>query len=284
MKVLMLHCRYKKRGGEDLAVESEEQLLSTRGHTVFPYRRNNAEIEPFTIVEKAALPLTTVWSNKTLAAVRHFALNHQPDVAHFHNTFPLISPSAYSACRSAGIPVVQTLYNYRLVCPGTTLSRGGKPCECCLGKGIAWPAVRYACYRGNRTASGTVAAMLAIHRALGTWTKRVDLYVALSNFARDKFIAGGLPAAKIVVKPNFVHPDPGAERDVSDYALFVGRLAPEKGLGPCSPLGSYSGARFLCGSWGMAPCAVSSKLWSGGSGLLRCSFSATSTGKRFLRQ
>lgn len=231
MKVLMLHCRYKKRGGEDLAVESEEQLLSTRGHAVFPYRRNNAEIEPFTIVEKAALPLTTVWSNKTLAEVRHFALNHQPDVAHFHNTFPLISPSAYSACRSAGIPVVQTLHNYRLVCPGTTLSRGGKPCECCLGKGIAWPAVRYACYRGNRTASGTVAAMLAIHQALGTWTKRVDLYVALSNFARDKFIAGGLPAAKIVVKPNFVHPDPGAERDVSDYALFVGRLSPEKGLG-----------------------------------------------------
>src|SRR5437660_10772247 len=101
MKVLMLHCRYKKRGGEDLAVESEEQLLSTRGHAVFPYRRNNAQIEPFTIAENAALPLTTVCSNKTLAEVRRFALNPQPDVAHFHNTFPLISPSAYSACQLA---------------------------------------------------------------------------------------------------------------------------------------------------------------------------------------
>src|SRR5437016_12230476 len=90
--------------------------------------------------------------------------------------------------------------------------------------------MRYACYRRNRTASRTVAAMLAIHRDLGTWTKRVDLYVALSNFARDKFIAGGLPAAKIAVKPNFVHPDPGVDRDVSPYALFVGRLSQEKGL------------------------------------------------------
>src|SRR5438270_13541676 len=166
MKVLMLHCRYMKRGGEDLAVESEEQLLSTRGHSVFPYRRNNAEIEPFTIVQKAALPLTSVWSSKTLAEVRRFALNHQPDVAHFHNTFPLISPSAYSACRSAGIPVVQTLHNYRLVCPGPTPSRGGKPCECCTGKGIAWPAVRYACYRGIRRASGTAAAMPPTHLPL----------------------------------------------------------------------------------------------------------------------
>jgi len=199
MKVLVLHCRYTEPGGEDLAVASEEQLLATRGHTVLPYRRNNSEIDPLPILQKAVLPLTTVWSKKSLAAVRDFALDHQPDVAHFHNTFPLISPSAYSACRLAGIPVVQTLHNYRLLCPGTTLSRGGKPCECCLGKGIPWPAVRYACYRGNRTASGTVAAMLAVHQVLGTWTERVDLYVALSNFARDKFIAGGLPAAKIVV-------------------------------------------------------------------------------------
>jgi len=231
MKVLVLHCRYKEPGGEDLAVASEEQLLATRGHTVLPYRRSNAEIDPLPIVQKAVLPLTTVWSKKTLAAVRDFAFDNQPDVAHFHNTFPLISPSAYSACRLAGIPVVQTLHNYRLLCPGTTLSREGKPCERCLGKGIPWPAVRYACYRGNRTASATVAAMLAVHQVLGTWTERVDLYVALSNFARDKFIAGGLPAAKIVVKPNFVHPDPGADRDVSEYALFVGRLSPEKGLG-----------------------------------------------------
>jgi glycosyltransferase involved in cell wall biosynthesis len=231
MKVLVLHSRYTELGGEDIAVESEEQLLATQGHTVLPYRRNNAEIEQLTLVQRAVLPGTTVWSNKSLVEVRHLALDQQPDVAHFHNTFPLISPAAYSACRSARIPVVQTLHNYRLLCPAATFFRDGKPCECCMGKRVPWPAVRYACYRGSRTATGTVAAMLAIHRVLGTWMEMIDIYIAGTEFARDKFIAGGLPAAKIVVKPNFVHPDPGADRDVSGYALFVGRLSPEKGLG-----------------------------------------------------
>ncbi len=230
MKVLVLHNRYIQRGGEDIAVESEEQLLATMGHTVLPYHRNNAEIQQFTLVQKALLPGTAVWSRKSFAEVRNLALDKQPAVAHFHNTFPLISPATYRACRSARIPVVQTLHNYRLLCAEATLFRDGKPCECCLGKRVPWPGVRYACYRGSRTATGTLAAMVASHWILGTWTETVDLYIALSDFARDKFIAGGLPAAKIVVKPNFVHPDPGADRDISEHALFVGRLSPEKGL------------------------------------------------------
>jgi glycosyltransferase involved in cell wall biosynthesis len=230
MRVLVVHNQYVEPGGEDLVVESEEQLLTTHGNVVLPYRRNNTEIEQFTIVQKAVLPGTTVWSNKSLVEVQHLALDQQPDVAHFHNTFPLISPSAYSACRSVGIPVVQTLHNYRLMCPTATFFRSGKPCESCMGKSIPWPGVRYACYHRSRTETGTVAAMLAIHRFAGTWIERVDRYIALSNFAKDKFIAGGFPAAKIAVKPNFVHPDPGADRDVSGYALFVGRLREEKGL------------------------------------------------------
>src|SRR2546429_9759376 len=109
MKVLVLHCKYTEPGGEDLAVEAEEQLLAMRGHTVFPYRRSNAEIEPFSIVQKAALPLTAVWSKKSLSEVRGLGLDCQPDVAHFHNTFPLISPSAYSACRAAAVTLVLAL-------------------------------------------------------------------------------------------------------------------------------------------------------------------------------
>ncbi len=230
MKVLVLHNRYTQRGGEDIVVDSEEQLLATMGHTVLPYHRNSAEIEQFTLVQKALLPGTTVWSSRSFVEVRNLALDKQPALAHFHNTFPLISPAPYRACRSARIPVVQTLHNYRLLCAEATLFRGGKPCESCLGKRVPWPGVRYACYRGSRAATGTLAAMVASHWILGTWTETVDLYIALSDFARNKFIAGGLPAAKIVVKPNFVHPDPGADRDVSEYALFVGRLSQEKGL------------------------------------------------------
>jgi glycosyltransferase involved in cell wall biosynthesis len=230
MKVLVLHNRYAEPGGEDQAVASEEQLLVSQGHTVLPYCQDNSEIARYTIAQKAAVPATTVWSKKTFAEVQLAVHSNQPDVAHFHNTFPLISPAAYSACQSAGVPVVQTLHNYRLLCPAATFFRDGKPCECCLGKSIPWPGVRYACYRGSRTATATVAGMVAVHRFLGTWTDKVDLYIALSDFARDKFIAGGLPAAKIAVKPNFVQSEPCSDRDVSDYALFVGRLSQEKGL------------------------------------------------------
>ncbi len=231
MKVLVLHNRYLQRGGEDLEVESEACLLAAEGHTLIPYLRDNADIERYTILQKAFLPGTTMWSHKSCADVRQLVIDRQPDVAHFHNTFPLISPAAYSACQSAGIPVVQTLHNYRLLCPSATFFRDGKPCECCLGKSIPWPGVRYACYRESRVATGTVAAMLAFHRLVGTWRDKVDLFIAVSEFARNKFIAGGLPADKIVVKTNFVHPDPGADRDVSGHALFLGRLSPEKGLG-----------------------------------------------------
>jgi glycosyltransferase involved in cell wall biosynthesis len=231
MKVLILHSHYQWSGGEDAAVDSEEQLLTTAGHSVARYDRNNEDIQRFTIPQHALLPATTLWSRKSLTEVRQVLLQDRPNVAHFHNTFPLISPAAYSACRNAGIPVVQTLHNYRLLCPTATFFREGKPCELCLGRKVPWPGVLHACYRDSRAATGVVAAMLMVHRALGTWTEMVDVYIALSEFSRSKFIEGGLPAAKIVVKPNFVDPDPGTAREPSDYALFVGRLSREKGLG-----------------------------------------------------
>jgi glycosyltransferase involved in cell wall biosynthesis len=230
MKVLMLHNRYQQRGGEDQAVESEERMLAAAGHSVARYDRRNAEIERFTILERALLPATTLWSRKSLVEVRRALARDRPQVAHFHNTFPLISAAAYSACRGTGIPIVQTLHNYRLLCPAATLFREGKPCERCLGKRVPWPGVLHACYRDSRATTAVVAGMLTLHRALGTGSEMVDVYIALSEFARNKFIAGGLPADKIMVKPNFIHPDPGADRSPSDYALYAGRLAGEKGL------------------------------------------------------
>jgi glycosyltransferase involved in cell wall biosynthesis len=127
--------------------------------------------------------------------------------------------------------VIQTLHNYRLLCPVALFFRDGRVCEDCMGKAVPWPGVVHGCYRGSRAASGVIATMLTVHRALRTWTEMVDVYVALTEFARDKFIEGGLPAGKIVVKPNFVAPDPGQGPGGGGYALFVGRLAPEKGTG-----------------------------------------------------
>src|SRR5215212_1442885 len=226
-RILAVHNTYRQRGGEDVVFETELQLLRSRGNTVAAHLVDNRDI-PST--KRVSLAVETVWSTRSRLALRDRVRELKPHVAHFHNTFPLISPSGYAACRDEGVPVVQTLHNYRLLCPNGLFFRDGHACEDCLGKTPPWPGVMHACYRGSRPATGVVAAMLTTHRALRTWTKMVNVYIALTEFARQKYIEGGLPAERIVVKSNFVHPDPGAGEGGGGYALFVGRLSPEKGL------------------------------------------------------
>jgi glycosyltransferase involved in cell wall biosynthesis len=150
---------------------------------------------------------------------------------HVHNFFPMLSPAIYDAARAAGIPVVQTLHNYRLLCPNGLLLRNDRPCEDCRDRLVKWPGVLHRCYRGSRGASAAAAAMAGLHRWRGTWADQVDRYLALTPFARDRFVAGGLPAQRIAVSP-VAMPDPGpaAWDDGRQGALYVGRLSPEKGL------------------------------------------------------
>jgi glycosyltransferase involved in cell wall biosynthesis len=232
MRVLVVHESYQQRGGEDAVAAAEAEQLELHGHTVLRYSRHNDELKgqgPLRIVRAG---IETVWATSSIRDLERLLLTGKPEVVHFHNTLPLISPAAYYVCARHGIPVVQTLHNYRLVCPAATFLREGHLCEECLGSPVAWKAVVYGCYRGSRAASAAVTAMLATHRALRTWQTKVDAYIALSEFARRKHIAGGLPAHRFVVKPNFVYPDPGcrAPEQVGQYALFVGRLSEEKGL------------------------------------------------------
>jgi glycosyltransferase involved in cell wall biosynthesis len=182
-------------------------------------------------VNRLTLAKDTVWNTSAYRELGALIRRERPHVVHFHNTLPLVSPAGYYAARAEGVPVIQTLHNYRLLCPVALFFRDGRVCEDCMGKAVPWPGVVHRCYRGSRTASGVIATMLTVHRALRTWTEMVDVYVALTEFARNKFIEGGLPAGKIVVKPNFVAPDPGRGQGGGGYALFVGRLAPEKGTG-----------------------------------------------------
>jgi glycosyltransferase involved in cell wall biosynthesis len=182
-------------------------------------------------VDRLTLAKDTVWNASAYRELTALIRRERPEVVHFHNTLPLVSPAGYYAARAEGVPVIQTLHNYRLLCPVALLFRDGRVCEDCMGKAVPWPGVVHRCYRGSRAASGVIATMLTVHRALGTWTEMVDVYVALTEFARNKFIEGGLPAGKIVVKPNFVYPDPGPGEGRGGYALFVGRLSPEKGVG-----------------------------------------------------
>lgn len=238
MSVLILHNRYREAGGEDAVVEAERDLLEANGHRVAMVTVDNARIPEVSGPTRALrLAAGTVWSPAAVSLVRHAIERHCPDVLHVHNFLPLLSPAVHRAARASGVAVVQTLHNYRLVCPAGTLFRDGRPCEDCVGRRMAWPAVVHACYRSSRPQSAVVAAMLATHRALGTWHDEVDLYLAVSGFLRDRIVAGGYPADRIIVKGNFVA-DPrlgrssGANGEAAGRAgmLFVGRLSTEKGI------------------------------------------------------
>ena len=226
-KILVVHNSYQQPGGEDTVFNAETALLRQRGHEVTEYREDNGRVNGMNRITLAA---RTIWSRPTRDRCLGILRNVRPDVAHFHNTFPLVSPSAYSAFRQAGVPIVQTLHNYRLLCPTSTFFRDGHVCEDCLHKTPPWPGVMHGCYRGSCSQTAVVAAMLTVHRCLKTWKNQVDMYVALTEFSRRKFIEAGIPPDKIVCKPNSVHPDPGIREGSGSYALFVGRLSPEKGL------------------------------------------------------
>jgi glycosyltransferase involved in cell wall biosynthesis len=230
VKVLLTHNAYQQRGGEDRVVEAEARLLQEHGHTVVRYGRHNDELRGRGPLATLSAGIETIWASGSLREMKSLISREEPDVVHFHNTFPLISPAVYYACAEAGVPVVQTLHNYRLLCPAALFLRDGKVCEECLGWNVALPGMLHRCYRGSRIATAAVTAMLAVHRAMGTWREKVAVYIALTEFARRKFIAGGLPAERIVVKPNFVASDPGPRQGPGQYALYVGRLSEEKGL------------------------------------------------------
>lgn len=226
MRVLMVHNAYQQRGGEDSVVESEVALLRQHGHEVHLYERHNDEVNQ---TPKWLLAPGAIWSSRTVREVQALIAGFRPDVMHVHNTMPLVSPSVYWAAREVGVPVVQTLHNFRLLCPQAMFVREGKVCEDCLGK-VPWRGVLHKCYRDSTAQSAVMATMLSTHRLLGTYTSKVDRFIALNEFCRAKFIEGGLEAARISVKPNFVDWQPAPRWDQRLGGLYLGRLTPEKGV------------------------------------------------------
>jgi glycosyltransferase involved in cell wall biosynthesis len=230
MKILVAHNHYRQSGGEDEVFLRESELLRSAGHEVLEYTGHNSQISEGGILSKVQLAARTFWAVDSVARLRLLLRRERPDLAHFHNTFPLISPAAYYACQQEGIPVVQSLHNARLMCPAATFYREGHACQDCLGRAVAWPAVVHACYHNSHLQTAVVAGMVAGHRVLGTWHKQVDAYIVFTEFYRQQFINAGLPREKLFVKPHFLVSDPGKKQTAGDYALFLGRLAPEKGI------------------------------------------------------
>jgi glycosyltransferase involved in cell wall biosynthesis len=229
VKVLSVHNYYRQGGGEDVVARQECELLRAHGDEVVEYRRSNSELGD-DLLSKMLFAGRAFWSRKAERDIEAIILRRRPHVAHFHNVFPQISVSGYRACKRLGVPVIQTVHNYRLICVRGDYFRNNRICQDCLNWKIPVPAVLHRCYRGSLAQSAAAAGALAAHQILRTWNRLVDIFVALTEFGKQKLIEAGFPEKKIVIKPHFVHPDPGISEHYSarNYALFAGRLSPEK--------------------------------------------------------
>lgn len=231
MRILLVHNQYRQKGGEDQVLKSEADILKKNGHTIKCHISKNCEIQTF--FQKVKVALFTAYSFKAKQKLAKILIEFKPDIVHVHNFFPMLSPSIYDACLDANIPVIQTLHNYRLICSNAFLMRGGKICEKCIHGNFAW-GIFHRCYQNSIIGSTVLAAMLFIHHKKKTWQNKVDRYIALTRFGKQKFIDGNLPEKKIAFKPNFVK-SPGlftkkANSPKKEHAIFIGRLSHEKGV------------------------------------------------------
>lgn len=229
MNILLVHNFYQQPGGEDEIFRTELRLLQQRGHRVEPLTVHNDDVAS---MGQARLAVSTVWNAPVARRLEWAARQIDADIVHFHNTFPLVSPAAYRAAHRAGAAVVQTLHNFRLLCPKASFFRDGRVCMDCYRLLVPTPALRYRCYRDSLPATAATVTMLVAHRALGTYHREVDRYIASSEFMKRVFVEAGFDAARIVSKPNFLETDPPPGRGAGGYLLFAGRLVEEKGVRP----------------------------------------------------
>lgn len=255
--------------GENRVVDDEVEMLRDAGLVVETFFRDSDDIETFGPLRKAALAVSPTYSAEAVRDFRRMLAEFRPDVVHLHNPFPLISPWVVRVAKQAGIPVVQTVHNYRMSCPAGTFFRDGEICEDCTGKAFPWPAVQHGCYRGSRAQSLSMAVAARAHRS--TW-ELVDRFLPVSEFVADKLVEAGVPRERITVKYNAVD-DPGAPAPIGDGFFFAARLDPEKGI------------RLLIDAWRQTRLGSDTTLTIAGDGPLRGEIeraAATETGLSYL--
>lgn len=231
-KVLQVHNYYQVPGGEDTVVANEKEMLESCGHTVIQYTRNNSELGSFSIFRKLLLPFSTVFNIRTYKEVKKIIKSDNIDIVHVHNTLNLISPAVYYAALKMRIPVVQTIHNFRLLCPGATFYRDGHICEDCVNNGL-YCAVKNKCYRGSFAQSLICTISTKIHRLTGIYGKLN--YICLTEFNREKLLSlKQIKYERVYVKPNFVNGKtninvvPTIEK--KNQVVFAGRLDRLKGI------------------------------------------------------
>ena len=233
MRILVFHNWYQQPGGEDNVVRTEMALLADHGHVVELVDADNRSIA--TWLSKVQTAGSVAHSPSAQRHVAEELARVQPDIVHVHNYFPLLTPAILDACSEAGVPVVHTLHNFRLLCPGANLLRDGRVCELCI-TGETANAVRYRCYRDSYAGSAAVAWMVGLHRYLHTFERQIDRFIALTDFAKSVFVKAGFPADLIDVKsdatldPVALFGAPMGSLPDDSPALYLGRLSPEKGV------------------------------------------------------
>lgn len=203
--ILIVHNKYQIPGGEDVVAENEAALLREHGHKVLCYTRDNKEITEYGKVKKLLLSFTMMFSWKTYFDIRRIIREERVDVVHVHNTLHLVSPAVFYAAVAEGVPVVQTMHNFRMLCPAGTFFRKGRICENCARSGLE-SAIRHSCYRNRFLQTLAVTAMIRFHRLTGIW-KKVH-FICLTEFNKDKLLllnrgAGRIDPKKVYIKPNF---------------------------------------------------------------------------------
>ena len=235
LRILHVHNAYQIPGGEDVVVANEKKLLEMNGNEVFSYSRNNDELKTMNAFQKLLIPFTAVYSFKTYREVKKLIRENKIDIVHVHNTLMVVSPSVFYAAFHCHVPVVQTLHNFRMLCPAGSYFRGDRICEECSEKGLQC-SLKYGCYRGSKAQTFVSAAILKIHRMLGTYRK-VN-FICLTEFNREKLSRlneGGkqiVDMKKVYIKPNFTFQEgiSGEVQKAGDYFLVVGRVEALKGI------------------------------------------------------
>ncbi|WP_242928736.1 glycosyltransferase family 4 protein [Pontibacter vulgaris] len=231
MKILIIHNKYKEKGGEDNSFAAECAMLSNYGHDVRTLVFDNKDIDSWMAVAKLSYQM--FYNSDSAASMEQEILAFRPDVIHVHNFFYVASPSVFYIANKHNIPVVFTVRNFRLICSGAFLLRDGKVCEQCITKQLPLDGIMHGCHRNSRMQTAQLTLMTSLHKMAGTWRNKITRYIVLTEFAKNKLLSSSLKLRpeQIVVKPNCVT-DQGytLPEEREDYFLFVGRLSEEKGL------------------------------------------------------
>lgn len=229
MKIFFVHDFYRNFGGEDAVALAEKQMLESHGQELVIYDRYNIEVDKYSVWERMAFPVQTIYSSRTRREVVDLTSNCRPDLAYIHNVFPLISPSVYHTLFAMNVPSLQVMHDFRFFCPNGWFYTQGGICERCK-YGNYLNAVLYRCYRDSYWLSALYASSVGLNRMTGLFDK-IDGYICLTEFSRQKLLEVGFPEKKLFVKPNFIDSSlSAAAPGTGDYVLYLGRLSPEKGL------------------------------------------------------